>query len=215
MALKQINLGEYVNDGTGDDLRTAFLKVNDNFIEIDRRGGQANTVSNAGTGIGLYKEKVGVDLIFKTIKNGNGIVLTSSNNEITIAATSSKLEDELSPKLNANLDLNGNDIVDLLGTGAIYGNFLGTINNVNAAKITTDVELLNKDVLSFDFGPIVRRDIDGNVDSVGFTQWLKENINIDFGSFFSEGVGIGSGGSSGGGGDSNLPSDASGYLKND
>lgn len=29
-----INLGEYANDGTGDDLRTAFAKVNSNFTDI-------------------------------------------------------------------------------------------------------------------------------------------------------------------------------------
>ena len=32
--LQPINLGGYANDGTGDDLRTAFEKVNGNFSEI-------------------------------------------------------------------------------------------------------------------------------------------------------------------------------------
>jgi hypothetical protein len=32
--LQQINLGSYANDGTGDDLRTAFEKVNANFGQI-------------------------------------------------------------------------------------------------------------------------------------------------------------------------------------
>ena len=31
MAIQNINLGTYANDGTGDDLRSAFTKVNDNF----------------------------------------------------------------------------------------------------------------------------------------------------------------------------------------
>jgi hypothetical protein len=34
MALQNINLGTYANDGTGDDLRTAFEKVQANFVEI-------------------------------------------------------------------------------------------------------------------------------------------------------------------------------------
>ena len=34
MAIQQINLGTYSNDGTGDDLRTAFEKVRANFIEL-------------------------------------------------------------------------------------------------------------------------------------------------------------------------------------
>lgn len=42
MAIQTINLGNYANDGTGDDLRTAFQKVNSNFTELgasDVRGG--------------------------------------------------------------------------------------------------------------------------------------------------------------------------------
>ena len=34
MAQQQINLGTVPNDGTGDPLRTAMDKVNDNFTEL-------------------------------------------------------------------------------------------------------------------------------------------------------------------------------------
>ena len=34
MAIQTINLGTYANDGTGDDLRTAFQKVNANLTEL-------------------------------------------------------------------------------------------------------------------------------------------------------------------------------------
>ena len=34
MPIQTINLGAYPNDGTGDDLRTAFKKINDNFSEV-------------------------------------------------------------------------------------------------------------------------------------------------------------------------------------
>ena len=84
MALQTINIGNFVNDGTGDDLRTAFSKINANFDELDLQGGQANTISNIGTGIGLYKEKIGVDLRLKTLKSGSGINITSAANEVTI-----------------------------------------------------------------------------------------------------------------------------------
>ena len=85
MALQTINVGNFVNDGTGDDLRTAFTKINANFEELDLLGGQNNTISNVGTGIGLYKEKIGVDLKLRTLKSGDGITIILSNpNEITI-----------------------------------------------------------------------------------------------------------------------------------
>ena len=35
LQLQDINLGEYANDGTGDDLRTAFAKVKFNFDNIN------------------------------------------------------------------------------------------------------------------------------------------------------------------------------------
>ena len=34
MARQAINIGSSANDGTGDPLRTAFDKINDNFIEL-------------------------------------------------------------------------------------------------------------------------------------------------------------------------------------
>ena len=34
MAIQVINIGSYANDGTGDDLRTAFDKINDNFSQL-------------------------------------------------------------------------------------------------------------------------------------------------------------------------------------
>ena len=34
MAKQTINIGSSANDGTGDPLRTAFDKINDNFTEL-------------------------------------------------------------------------------------------------------------------------------------------------------------------------------------
>ena len=34
MANSVINIGQLANDGTGDDLREAFIKVNNNFISM-------------------------------------------------------------------------------------------------------------------------------------------------------------------------------------
>lgn len=37
MAIQNINVGVLANDGTGDDLREAFIKVNQNFDDLDLR----------------------------------------------------------------------------------------------------------------------------------------------------------------------------------
>ena len=46
MAIQTINIGSSANDGTGDPLRTAFDKVNDNFVEL-------YAVTGAGSGQNL------------------------------------------------------------------------------------------------------------------------------------------------------------------
>lgn len=53
MALQTINLGTYANDGTGDDLRTAFNKVNANLIELFNiaYGAHVGSVPPIGTGV--------------------------------------------------------------------------------------------------------------------------------------------------------------------
>jgi hypothetical protein len=50
--------------------------------------GEANTASNVGTGSGVYKEKVGVDLRFKTLVAGDNITITVTDDEILISAAS-------------------------------------------------------------------------------------------------------------------------------
>jgi hypothetical protein len=51
MARKNINLGTNANDGTGDKLRDAMVKVNDNFIELYEASVTASNISITNTTI--------------------------------------------------------------------------------------------------------------------------------------------------------------------
>ena len=113
MPIQTINLGQYANDGTGDDLRTAFTKVNSNFSYLNNN--DATTVTNLGSGTGIFAQKTGPDLQFKSLVGGAGIALSHDGTTITIANTGN-VEDDTMPKLGGDLDLNGNNIV---GTGDI------------------------------------------------------------------------------------------------
>ena len=66
MAIQRINVGTLANDGTGDDLRQAFVKVNNNFDELDLRVVPQNNATNLGAGEGVYYTKQDNTLNFKS-----------------------------------------------------------------------------------------------------------------------------------------------------
>jgi hypothetical protein len=59
------------------------LNLDDLEITIQERG-ETNTASNTGSGSGVYKQKVGVDLQLRSIKGGNNITVTEGTDDITI-----------------------------------------------------------------------------------------------------------------------------------
>jgi hypothetical protein len=73
MAIETIHVGNLVNDGLGDDLRTAFQKVNNNFNYLT--GELTVTGQNIGSaGIGIFKQKVNENLQLKKIAAGDATV---------------------------------------------------------------------------------------------------------------------------------------------
>ena len=88
MTVSTINIGNIANDGTGDDLREAFIKVNNNFLELEARNPEQTTASNqfadTGATAGVFKEKDGFNLKFKNITAGNNISLQTDDNQIII-----------------------------------------------------------------------------------------------------------------------------------
>lgn len=87
MTIQTINIGNVVNDGLGDDLRTAFQKVNSNFSELNST--LTITASNLGTtSKGVFKEKVGNELQFKGLVEGNYITIDDSNPSVLVVNNS-------------------------------------------------------------------------------------------------------------------------------
>ena len=86
MTIQTINIGNVVNDGLGDDLRTAFQKVNANFSELSAQ--LTITATNVGvTGSGVFKEKVGADLRFKKLVSGTKMLLNDTGDTIVVNST--------------------------------------------------------------------------------------------------------------------------------
>ena len=86
MAIQTINIGNVVNDGLGDDLRTAFQKVNANFTELN--ASLTVTVGAAQTtGVSLFKEKSGSELVFKNLVAGTKMLLNDTGTAVIINNT--------------------------------------------------------------------------------------------------------------------------------
>jgi archaellum component FlaF (FlaF/FlaG flagellin family) len=86
MTIQTINIGNVVNDGLGDDLRTAFEKVNANFADLSTQ--LTITATNVGeTGVGVFKEKVGADLKFKKLVSGTKMLLNENTDTVTVNNT--------------------------------------------------------------------------------------------------------------------------------
>lgn len=86
MSIQTINIGNVVNDGLGDDLRTAFQKVNANFTELS--ASLTITGANTGTtGVGVFKEKVGAELRFKKLVSGTKMLLDDAGETVIVNNT--------------------------------------------------------------------------------------------------------------------------------
>lgn len=57
------------------------------YVPASGGGGEVNTASNVGGGEGIFKEKVGLDLRFKSLVAGDNTTITDGENTVTIAST--------------------------------------------------------------------------------------------------------------------------------
>ena len=138
MPIQTINIGNYANDGLGDDLRTAFEKVNANFNLLNTT--DTTAAANVGTGSGVFAQKSGTTLQFKSLKGGSNVTLSSDGTSITING-SGNLSSETSPSLGGNLNMNGNNII---GGGnieaTIYGIDIRTMSATSGVDYGTYTE---------------------------------------------------------------------------
>lgn len=120
MTIQTINLGSYANDGTGDDLLTAFTKVNANFAALDASAAIANGV-NVGTGVGIFFAKDTTNLQFKSLTSTNSsVTISSTGNTVNLAAVT-RLQSDLTPTLGANLNLNNHYVYGGDIQSTVYG----------------------------------------------------------------------------------------------
>ncbi len=156
MAIQLINIGFAANDGTGDDLREAFIKVNQNFEELELRDYEETNAINLGTeGEGIFANIVNYQLRFKKLVAGNDITLTATDNAITIDADGGLKVITITPDIGVPLDLEGTADLRIEGGTSIVTRVVGN-------KLVIDYDGITE--LSGDTTP----QLGGNLDGQGF-----------------------------------------------
>jgi len=148
MAKQVINIGTSANDGTGDPLRTAFDKVNDNFTELyNDDSGDVDSVSASG-GLEVDQSTGAVTVSI----SDDGVTYAKMGTEFTTAAVISASDVDFSSAqvftktLTANTTLTFSNVStgmvkDLVITGnfplalpvsvkTITGTYDGTVSNL-------------------------------------------------------------------------------------
>ena len=115
MARQNINIGITANDGTGDPLRTAFDKINDNFVDLYGADDDLNTL-DANLNVNNYVITTGVS-------NGNITVTPNGTGNINLGSlkfngTSISSDDSTIININEALRVEG----ALTATGALTSN---------------------------------------------------------------------------------------------
>lgn len=159
MAIELINVGLIANDGTGDDLREAFIKINQNFEELDLRDDEQTTASNIGiTGEGVFAQKINYDLQFKSLVAGENISLNSTDTAITIDTISdlnsiALSADTGSVTLNEDASLNiigGNNVSTSIidNTLTIDYNGITDLSSDPAPRLSNTLDAQDKNIIN-------------------------------------------------------------------
>ena len=175
MTIQTINIGNVVNDGLGDDLRTAFEKVNANFSDLSTQ--LTITATNVGTvGVGVFKEKVGADLQFKKLVSGTKMLLNENTDTVTVNNTAPDAFIRIDTDAGAMLASTYQQIT-MAGTAAPGSTTSRKDIEVNAfgSTISFKTVIPVTDILeSYDFGTI-------NGSFTNAMQVALQSANIDFG----------------------------------
>lgn len=131
MAQQLLNIGAAANDGTGDTLRTAGSKINQNFTELYTRV--------------PYTLPTATDVVLGGVKVGNTLQINSTTGVLNLNANINDLNDVLiqSPIVNHVIKYNGSQWVNSPAPQVVNG-----LEDLQDVDLTTP--LLSDQVLKYD-----------------------------------------------------------------
>jgi len=201
MNITLIDIGNIANDGTGDDLRTAFEKINENFVELETGIDASTVAANVGDGLGLYKQKTVNTLEFKSLGVGSFLSITAVGDKIVVDTAFTDKNINVG-SLTASGNIEGNIITASMFSGTLGGNLMGRVYpqapdyiigagniigvqpdpgqaNYRPARVDgIAVKELDRTINTFDFGTI------DNVYTSAFA-YLLDQIGLDAGTILS------------------------------
>jgi len=201
MNITLIDIGNIANDGTGDDLRTAFQKVNENFVELETSIDASTVAANVGDGVGLFKQKTVNTLEFKTLAVNDKLAITLDGDKVVIN-TNFVGKDIIVGSLNATGSVSAASMTATMFNGSVNGNLMGRVyplapdyiigagnivgvqpnpGNPNYQPARVDgvsVRDLNNTINTFDFGTL------DNQYTSAF-QYLLSRVGLDLGTIIS------------------------------
>lgn len=108
--------------------------------------GEINTASNVGSGTGVFKQKSGVDLQFKSILGtANQLIVTSNTNDITLSLPS-RSESSPSRSLVTSTSSTGfqpNATYDMQVTYSVYAQVTSALAGTNTADVYLEIAATN------------------------------------------------------------------------
>ena len=195
MSRQDIYLGVEGNDGTGDSIREAFRKTNENFTELYAVFGQGGTISFRALGDTpdtLTGDKIlstngdGSAIVEKSLTAGVGITIDTSNpSSIIINNVGANVSADTSPVLGG--PLSGNTVYPI-GAIATDADAVADFNTTHGTQITQDDLVIDKKFADQAYAPnalysnrsVVARDepVDASEYTITITNYRNGNLEI-------------------------------------
>ena len=195
MARQVINIGTTANDGTGDPLRTAFDKINDNFVELYGADNNLNTL-DANLDVNNYVITTGITNGNITITpNGTGNINLGS---ITINGSTISSNDSTQITVAENIQTTGTLNVDgttTIGGATTLNTSLTLASGATVSEFSTDGTMAGNSNTAVPTENAVKTYVDAQVTAqdLDFTADDSTTNSIDLGSEvleFKGGTGI-------------------------
>lgn len=179
MTIQTINVGSYSNDGTGDDLRSAFQKVNANFAALSNEVTIADG-SNLGSGVGVFAQRNAANLEFKSLTSlDESVEITSTSTTVNLKASAS-ISQDANPTLGGNLNLNDHYVYGGDVQTTVHGLDVPTMFGVFSLLLNTNQ--VNLELGTFGYPSAGNIDMNGT-GNINFLDSALNGTEIDFGTF--------------------------------